>query len=338
MKLSILGAGAWGTALALCFNRRTDIDITLITIDEKHLEELNTHHENKTFLAGFHLPKSIKFSTTIPRDTDVLFSVGPAQAIESIAQRLAYDLDPATPIVFCSKGIFLKDHHGYLMTQLAEQHLKNPILVLSGPNLAKEVAIHVPSAATLACADLELARELADKLQHDTMKLQVSNDPIGVQIAGSMKNVFAIASGVFKGCHMGMNVQSAFYVQCLLEIEKVMSLYPDGQVDSQGETLHGLAGIGDLIATCSSPDSRNMSLGLALANGESYASYQQRKHATTEGAFTADVLWKVKKDLELPLCDFVCELLYRPSDEPITERVAALLSSKAYLAFPSRLV
>lgn len=328
MKLSILGAGAWGTALALCFNRRTGVDVTLITIDEEHLEELNTHHENKTFLEGFPLPKSITFSTIIPRDTDVLFSVGPAQVIESIAQRLAYDLDPATPVIFCSKGIFLKDHQGYLMTQLAEQYLKNPILVLSGPNLAKEVAINVPSAATLASTDLELARELAEKLQHDTMKIQISNDPIGVQIAGSMKNIFAIASGVFKGCHVGMNVQSAFYVQCISEIEKVMSLYDGSQI----ETLHSLAGIGDLIATCSSPDSRNMSLGIALASGESYASYQQRKHATTEGAFTADVLWKIKKDLALPLCDFVYELLYRPSDEQIIDRVTALLSSKAYLS------
>lgn len=328
MKLSILGAGAWGTSLALCFSRRPDIDITLITIDEKHLEELNAHHENKTFLAGFPLPESIKFSMTIPRDTDVLFSVGPAQEIESIAKRLAYDLDPATPIVFCSKGIFLKDHHGYLMTQLAEQHLKNPILVLSGPNLAKEVAINIPSAATLASTDLELARELAGKLAHNAMKLQVSNDPLGVQVAGSMKNVFAIASGIFKGCHVGMNVQSAFYVQCLLEIEKIMSLYQGSQI----ETLHSLAGIGDLIATCSSPDSRNMSLGVALANGESYASYQKRKHATTEGAFTADVLWKIKKDLALPLCDFVYESLYKPSDQPIIDRVSALLSSRAYLS------
>mgnify|MGYP001571549356 CR=1 FL=1 len=328
MKLSILGAGAWGTALALCFIRRTDIDVTLITIDEKHLEELDTFQENKTFLEGFPLPKSVKFSTIIPRDTDVLFSVGPAQEIESIAQRLAYDLDPATPVVFCSKGIFLKDHHGYLMTQLAQQHLKNPILVLSGPNLAKEVALGVPSAATLASADLELAHELAEKLQHNTMKLQVSNDPIGVQISGSMKNVFAIASGVFKGCHVGMNVQSAFYVQCLSEMEKVMSLYNGCRAD----TLHSLAGIGDLIATCSSPDSRNMSLGLALANGESYASYQQRKHTTTEGSFTADVLWKIKKDLTLPLCDFVYESLYGSSDEPMIDRVSTLLSSKMYLS------
>lgn len=328
MKLSIFGAGAWGTALALCFSRKADIDVTLVTIDEKHLEELSTYHENKTFLAGFPLPESVKFSMTIPRDTDVLFSVGPAQEIESIAQRLAYDLDPATPIVFCSKGIFLKDHHGYLMTQLAEQYLKNPILVLSGPNLAKEVAINIPSAATLASTDLELARELADKLAHQTMKLQVSNDPIGVQIAGSMKNIFAIASGIFKGCHVGMNVQSAFYVQCLLEIEKVMSLYGGSRI----ETLHSLAGVGDLIVTCSSPDSRNTSLGMALASGESYAGYQQRKHATTEGAFTADVIWKIKKDLALPLCDFVYESLYKPSDQPIIDRVSALLSSRAYLS------
>ncbi len=328
MKLSILGAGAWGTALALCFSRRTDIDVTLVTIDQKHLEELKTYRENKTFLEGFPLPESIKFSLTIPRDTDVLFSVGPAQAIGSIAQRLAYDLDPATPIIFCSKGIFLKDHYGYLMTQLAQQYLKNPILVLSGPNLAKEVALNIPSAATLASTDLELVQELADKLQHSTMKLQASNDPIGVQIAGSMKNVFAIASGVFKGCHVGMNVQSAFYVQCLLEMEKVMSLYSGSQV----ETLRGLAGIGDLIATCSSSESRNMSLGIALGNGESYASYQQQKHPTTEGAFTVDVLWKIKKDLVLPICDFIYESLYQPTDEPITKRVAALLSSKAYLS------
>lgn len=327
MKLSILGAGAWGTALALCFSRRTDIDVTLITIDEKHLEELNTHHENKTFLEGFALPQSITFSTNIPRDIDVLFSVGPAQAIEQIAQRLAYDLDPAIPIVFCSKGIFLKDHQGYLMTQLAEQYLKNPILVLSGPNLAKEVAVNVHSAATLASTDLELANKLAEKLQHNTMKLQISNDPIGVQIAGSMKNIFAIASGIFKGYSVGMNVQAAFYVQCLAEIKKVMSLYDNSQV----ETLYGLAGIGDLIATCSSPDSRNMALGLALANGESYASYQQRKHATTEGALTANVLWQIKKKLTLPLCDFVYESLYKPSDEPLVDRVTSLLSSETYL-------
>ena len=117
MRLSILGAGAWGTALALCFSRRLDIEVTLVTIDDKHYEELKTFKENKTFLEGFPLPDSIKFSMTIPRDTDVLFSVGPAQAIESIATRLAYDLDPSTPIIFCSKGIFLKDHRGYLMTQ-----------------------------------------------------------------------------------------------------------------------------------------------------------------------------------------------------------------------------
>lgn len=328
MKLSILGAGAWGTALALCFSRKAGIDVTLITIDEKHLEELESCRENKTFLEGFPIPESVRFSINIPRDTDVLFSVGPAQEIESIAQRLAYDLDPTTPIVFCSKGIFLKDHHGYLMTQLSEQHLKNPILVLSGPNLAKEVAVNIPSAATLASTDLELARELASKLAHGTMKLQVSDDPIGVQIAGSMKNVFAIASGIFKGCHVGMNVQSAFYVQCLLEIKKVMSLYNGSRI----ETLHSLAGVGDLIVTCSSPDSRNTSLGMALASGESYVAYQQRKHATTEGAFTADVIWKIKKGLVLPLCDFVYESLYKPSDQPIIDRVTALLSSRAYLS------
>ena len=327
MKLSILGAGAWGTALALCFSRRSDVEVTLVTIDENHLKELKEHQENKTFFAGFPLPESINFSTTISRDADVVFSVGPAQAIESIAQRLAYDLDPETPIVFCSKGIFLKDHHGYLMTQFAEQYLKNPIFVLSGPNLAKEVAINIPSAATLAGTDIELASQLADQLQHPTMKLQVSNDPIGTQIVGSMKNVFAIASGIFKGCHIGINAQSAFYVQCLSEMAQVMSLYPG----SQTETLYSLAGIGDLIATCSSVDSRNMSLGIALANGESYAGYQQRKHATTEGAFTADVLQKIKKALDLPICDFVYNTLYAPSEKTMMEQVSQLLLSSAYL-------
>lgn len=327
MKLTILGAGAWGTALAICFSRRVDLDITLVTVIEEHLQELTTHHENKMFFEGFPIPESVKFSLTVPRDSEVLFSVGPAQEIESIAQRLAYDLDPATPIVFCSKGIFLKDHNGYLMTQFAQQYLENPILVLSGPNLAKEVAMNVPSAATLASSDLELARELADKLQHDTMKLQISSDLFGVQVAGSMKNVFAIASGIFKGCKLGVNTHSAFYVQCLLEMVQVMSLYEGCSI----ETLYSLAGIGDLIATCSSFDSRNTALGIALANNESYESYLQRKPATTEGAYTANVLSKIKKDLDLPLCDFVYETLYQPSNLPITERVAALLSSKTYL-------
>jgi len=327
MRLSILGAGAWGTALALCFSHRDDIEITLVTIDQEHLKELETHQENKTFLDGFPIPKSIKFSTDIPRDTAVLFSVGPAQAIEEIAERLSYDLDPATPVIFCSKGIFLKDHHGYLMTQLAEQYLKNPILVLSGPNLAKEVAINIPSAATLASTDLEIANQLAKQLAHPTMKIQTSNDPIGVQIVGSMKNVFAIASGIFKGCHVGINAQSAFYVQCLSEMNQLMSLYPG----SQTETLYSLAGIGDLIATCSSVDSRNMSLGLALANEESYISYQQRKNATTEGAFTAEVIQKIKKELNFPLCDFVYNALYNPSDQPMSTSVSQLLLSSTYL-------
>ncbi len=327
MKISILGAGAFGTALTLCFSRRHDLKITLVTIDEKHCEELRTYRENKTFLPGFEIPESIDFSTTVDRNLDLLISVGPAQEIENIAQRLAHDLDPTTPIIFCSKGIFLKDHQGYLMTEFAKQYLKNPLFVLSGPNLAKEIAMGVPSAATLAGDDVEMAKNLASRLQHRTMKLAPSDDPFGVQIVGSMKNIFAIASGVFKSLNVGINTQSAFYVQCLAEMVSVMGLYPGCKM----ETLHSLAGIGDLIATCSSVDSRNMSLGIALGNGESYESYQQRKHATTEGAFTANVLQKVKQHLNLPLCDFVYDIIHPKDALTVFEKANKLLTSENYL-------
>lgn len=313
MNITILGAGAFGTALSICLSKLKH-NINLVTYTEDFLQELKTHHENLTFFKGFKIPEHIKFDINIPKNTDVLLLATPAQKIPQVITRLKTELNPNIPIIFCSKGIYIEEENHskkyFLMSEYAKQHLENPLLALSGPNFAHEIACFKHSGTTLSSEKFELAKELSKTLSLPHFKIKPWHDLLGTQACGAMKNVFAIATGIFEGMKFGLNAQAALWTQSIDEIRTLSQHL--WKVDI--ETFSGLAGIGDLILTCSSHKSRNFQLGLAIASGIKWEEYQKTSKAVAEGAYTTQSIHKIKNNLNLPVCDFVYSSLYTDTD------------------------
>ena len=206
MIINILGAGAFGTALAIAFSKNHKV--CLITLP-KFLKELS-EGENKIFIPGFSIPETVEISTNISSDCEVLFVATPAQEISNVIENLNKNLPSFVSVVFCSKGLFIDQDTPFVMTEFAKTQLKNPLHVLGGPNFAHELAGYKKSFANIAG---ENAEALCQKLSQDHFILEPSLDVIGVQLAGFFKNVVAIACGYYEGQKRGLNEKAALFAQ-----------------------------------------------------------------------------------------------------------------------------
>jgi glycerol-3-phosphate dehydrogenase (NAD(P)+) len=315
-RLGVIGGGAWGTALAqVAASGREE---TLLWAREPEVvDSVNSAHENSLFLAGVKLNLAIRATSDIAElDTcDALLVVTPAQHMRSVLAGLPQS---GKPLILCSKG--MEEATTRLMHEVAkEEQPGSPIAVLSGPTFAHEVAAGLPAAVTFAIEDAAVGEALRARIARPFFRPYLSEDVIGAEIGGAVKNVLAIACGVVEGRGLGQNARSALISRGFAEMTR-FGLARGARL----ETLAGLSGLGDLVLTCSSTSSRNFSLGKGLGEGGSPADLLADKRTVAEGASTAPVLQRAAQAIgvDMPIVAAVCDLLAeRVSAEEVVERL-----------------
>jgi len=305
-KFGVIGGGAWGTAIAQMLTREGQ-DV-LIWCRETHVAEaINTAHENTVFLPGVALKPALKATDDLAdlAGMDAVFAVAPAQHTRATLKALKGTLKPGTPVVLCSKGIELTT--GEFMTQVLKDELPDAVpAVMSGPSFAIDVAKGLPTAVTFAIEDETLGTELIAAISTPTFRPYLAHDLLGAEIGGAVKNVLAIACGIALGKGLGRSAHAALIARGSAEMTRLAL-----KLGAERETLAGLSGLGDLVLTCSSETSRNMSCGMALGKGESLESILGARNAVTEGVATAPVLRKLAAEhgVEMPICDAVAAVI-----------------------------
>ena len=316
--ISVLGAGSWGTALALHLARLGN-DTRLWGRNADELQQMQTQRENTRYLPGIPFPDTLTATGDLARALngvrDVLIAV-PSHAFRSSLQALKPFVGSDVRIVWATKG-FEHGAQALLSTVVSDEFTsETPQAVLSGPSFAKELAAGLPTAITLAANDTEFRNALAQRLHSDRFRVYLSDDMIGVQVGGAVKNVLAVGAGMCDGLGFGANARTALITRGLAEITR-LGLALGGKL----ETFYGMAGLGDLILTCTDNQSRNRRFGLALGQGKSPAQAQAEIGQVVEAASNAEevVLLARKLGIEMP----ISEQIYRILHEGIDPRVAA---------------
>ncbi|MBE0532771.1 MAG: NAD(P)-dependent glycerol-3-phosphate dehydrogenase [Rhodospirillales bacterium] len=320
-RIGIIGAGAWGTALAAAA-RRAGRDVMLWAYEPEVADTINRTRENTLYLPGVRLDPAIRATPELAEAAaaDALLLAMPAQRVRHLCQALAPSLGHRPPVVICAKGIEQKS--GALMTEVVGEALPGlPFAVLSGPTFAAEVARELPTAVTLACAEPGLAETLAAALRTPRFRVYHSADVAGAQVGGAVKNVLAIACGIVEGRGLGDNARAALITRGLAEIVRLGLAK-----GAEPETFLGLCGLGDITLTCNATQSRNLSLGLALGQGETLEAVLAARHSVAEGVFTASSVVALARRLgvDMPISEAVDGILNAGADVEAT--IAGLLA------------
>lgn len=317
----VIGAGAWGTALAqVC--ARGGLDVILQAREAEVIESIAAHRVNEAFLPGVELHPNIRATSDLAdlAGCDVILAVPPAQHMRATLTAFAPHVRPGVPIVLCAKGIergTLK-----LMTDVLAETLPDaPAAVLSGPSFAGEVARGLPSAVTLACADDALGEALLNTLSAPGFRPYLAKDLIGAEAGGALKNVLAIACGIVEGRQLGRSAHAAVITRGFAEMTRLAVA-----LGGEAETVAGLCGLGDLVLTCSSPQSRNMSLGLALGQGQTVEQALAGKRSVAEGYESAPAVRELaaRFGVEMPIAEVTAALL--AGETTVDGAIEALLS------------
>jgi glycerol-3-phosphate dehydrogenase (NAD(P)+) len=309
MKIAVLGAGAWGTAISIVLCARHEV--RLWARDAKLASALRAERRNRRYLPGFELPPAIAATDDVGRALDGAELMLVAVSTDGLRAtvRAAHATRRDTPIVWLCKGF--ESAHAKLPHQICAEELASgvPRAVLSGPSFAEEVARGLPAALTLASEDAGFARSAARAVHGAALRIYPSEDVAGVEVAGAVKNVIAIAAGVCDGLELGLNARAALMTRGLAEMTRL-----GVALGGRAETFMGLAGAGDLILTCTGDLSRNRRVGLALAKGTPLAEVLAGLGHTAEGVLTARAVVELAQQLrvEMPIARAVCRVLNDP--------------------------
>lgn len=301
-RIAVLGAGAWGTALASVLARKGHETI-LWGRDDATIAAINTRRQNPRYLAGIDLPEELVATSEAGKaleGADLILLVTPAQTIADMAEQLSGKIDPATPLILCAKGIDRKT--GKLPAEtLADRLAGQSLAALSGPSFAHDVARGLPTAVTVAHADGNKAAELAAIISSGTFRVYASTDLKGVELGGALKNVIALGVGVCRGMGLGASAEAALIARGFAELSRLAT-----RLGAHPQTLMGLSGLGDLVLTCSGTQSRNFAYGMAIGEGKDTSDMP-----LAEGAFTAGVAASIagERDIEAPLISTVAKLV-----------------------------
>lgn len=306
-KCVVVGAGAFGTALAAVIAQNGHEDVTLLGRDRSLMADLALTRQHEAALPGIDLPANLRFSAdrSVLADAGIVLFVMPSQAQSSAAVTYAADLAEGAAIVTCAKGID-RETTGLLSHVLERRLPGHPIAVLSGPGFAADIARGLPTAMSIAAPDMELAEHLARSISGRTFRLYASDDPVGVQLGGALKNVLAIACGMVEGAGLGDSARAALISRGLAEMSR-LAVALGGSAD----TVRGLSGLGDLVLTATSHQSRNLRFGIALGRGEAM---DISASGLVEGAFAAAVASRLAEGLHV--------------DMPITRAVALIIEGR----------
>ncbi len=306
-NITVLGSGAWGTALAHSM-ASAGHNVTIWGRDSHTLDAIKTKNENSDYLPAITLHNSINVEPNLQTaiaTSDILLFVIPAQATPDFIKQVDASLLRDKTIILCSKGIHIET--GKILSEFFDPQQK--LAVLTGPTFAREIAMGLPAAATLACKNEQLGRALARDLSNKNLRLYWNDDVIGAEILGALKNVLAIACGIVDGLGLGDNARAAIITRGMAEIARFVK-HKGGQT----ETLLSLSGLGDIVLTCASHQSRNYSLGVSLGQGTTMDHIRTNSNTVTEGAHTALAVAKQIQNYKL--------------DMPISLGVAGVISGK----------
>ncbi len=316
--IGVIGGGAWGTALAQVLSKGGRA-VSLWAREPEVVSAINESHENTIFLPGIKLHDSLKATSDIQEIAarDILLLVTPAQHIRATLEAIKGNLKPNQPLVICAKGVELGS--GLLLSQVAQQVVPDSsIAILTGPTFAGEIASGLPGAVTIACADKDLGKRLQLALGVKGFRPYVTTDVVGAQLGGAIKNVIAIACGVVHGKKLGDSARAALLTRGIAEIARL-----GVAMGAKKETLLGMCGVGDLMLTASSMQSRNFSLGAALGEGQKLEDILGSRNAVTEGVHTATSTLALAKQhaVDMPITEAVNKCLNEglPIDEAIEE-------------------
>lgn len=324
MKLTVLGAGAWGTALAMSFAERHAV--TLWGRDAQQLDDMQAARENRRYLAGQAFPPSLTLQSDLPTamaGAELALVVTPTAGLRPTLRALT-TLGSRVPVLWACKGLeadtMLPAH------EVADAELPAEVArgILTGPSFAQEVAAGLPAALTLASADEDYANRTAALLNSSKLRVYSSKDIIGAEIGGAVKNIMAIAAGVGDGLKLGHNARAALLTRGLAEITRF-----GVALGAQPETFTGLSGLGDLILTCTGDLSRNRKVGLLLAEGKPLPEIIRNLGHVAEGVNTARAVLQQAERLQvdMPITAAVCKMLFE--DQPAAEAIAGLMGRGA---------
>ena len=320
-KISIIGGGSWGTALALLVSEH-GLPITIWAHNPAVAEEINSRHTNSHYLPGINLPHNVKATVDLAEAAtgDIVVIVVPSKVMRATAQSLAaLNLPDGTVVVSCTKGI--ESGTGLLMSQVLGEFLPHcHLAVLSGPNLAPEIARQIPAATVIGSGHADLLEPLQRIFSSKGFRAYTTDDITGVQLGGALKNIYAIAAGVCDGFGMGDNAKAALVTRSLAEMTRLGIA-----MGGRRETFFGLSGAGDLMVTCFSKQSRNRQFGERLGHGEKPADIIASLKTVAEGVPTALSASQCAKRLgiDAPITAEVCAVLHE--GKPPRESISCLL-------------
>jgi glycerol-3-phosphate dehydrogenase (NAD(P)+) len=311
-RIAILGAGAWGTALAISLARRGGHQLCMWAHSPDHARQLSQTGENSRYLPGYILPAGIHITPALSEaiaDAEIILCVTPSHALRSIMQQIAPQLTPAQILLSASKGIEEKTF--LRMSQVIAHHTggNNPIAVIGGPSFAQEVAAAQPTALSIACEDAAIGARLQNDFSSPSLRIYRNEDLAGTELGGSLKNVIALAAGIVAGLELGHNAAAALITRGIAEITRLTIA-----CGGRRETMTGLSGIGDLVLTCSSNMSRNRTVGFELGRGrqlpEILASLNGK---VAEGVLstTAALGLASRYGVEMPITEQMAAILHR---------------------------
>ncbi|SDU22480.1 NAD(P)H-dependent glycerol-3-phosphate dehydrogenase [Desulfobacula phenolica] len=322
-KIGVVGAGSWGTALAKLLADKGFV-LDLWVFEQEVREQIETDRENKVFLPDIKLPDNIIPTNDLDiavKDKNLVLVVVPSHCMRDVAGRIKEFISPGTIVVTASKGIENKTH--LTMTQILEEKIdflsKENLAVLSGPSFAKEVASKVPTVVAAASISRDTAEYVQKIFSCPTFRVYINDDPIGTQIGGAVKNVLAIAAGICDGMNMGLNPRAALITRGLTEMNRLGT-----KLGADPLTLSGLAGVGDLLLTCTGDLSRNYTVGKQIGEGKKLDEIISEMRMVAEGVKTTRSVYNLSKKLgiDLPICNEVYSVLFEGrSVEETVERL-----------------
>ena len=318
MKTAVVGSGAWGTALAirLCKNGH---DVTMWTFEKELIPQMEQSRRNPRLPQAV-LPENLKISSDYGcvRGCKLVVIATPSFPIRGVCRNVAPYLDEDVVLVSVAKGIENKTH--LRMSQVVAQETGKEVVVLTGPSHAEEVAVDIPTGLLAACPDQTLAEFVQDAFMCDTLRVYTSSDPVGAELGAALKNVIALCAGISDGVGYGDNTKAMLMTRGLTEISRL-----GVSLGAKKETFAGLAGVGDLIVTCTSMHSRNRRAGILIGQGKTAQEAMNEVGAVVEGYYAARSAWELgqRQGIDMPITEAAYKVLYEGM--PVREAFSTLL-------------